>query len=162
MISHLSTEPNVIAFVLLLRRSVYAHSNVLSLKEDSRRLIILNHWEKVTCHRSSFVIAGLNVCLMSFSNSGKRADLEKIAGAERHETKPIRLNVGSPPTAALSSPSMPAGTGDRTSALPAENATGNYVKVVQLLPVRIRFRPNQDELDTLRPGMSVEPKVYFE
>jgi membrane fusion protein (multidrug efflux system) len=58
--------------------------------------------------------------------------------------------------------SMPAATGDRTSALPAENATGNYVKVVERLPVRIRFRPNQDGLKTLRPGMSVEPKVHFE
>jgi membrane fusion protein (multidrug efflux system) len=58
--------------------------------------------------------------------------------------------------------SMPAATGDRTSALPAENATGNYVKVVQRLPVRIRFRPNQDGLNVLRPGMSVEPKVHFE
>jgi membrane fusion protein (multidrug efflux system) len=58
--------------------------------------------------------------------------------------------------------SMPAATGDRSSALPPENATGNFVKVVQRLPVRIRFRPNQDGLKALRPGMSVEPTVHFE
>jgi membrane fusion protein (multidrug efflux system) len=57
--------------------------------------------------------------------------------------------------------SMPAATGDRTSALPPENATGNYVKIVQRLPVRIRFSPNQDGLNGLRPGMSVEPEVHF-
>ncbi len=57
---------------------------------------------------------------------------------------------------------MPAATGDRTSVLPPENATGNYVKVVQRLPVRIRFKPNQHDLDKLRPGMSAEPKVHLE
>ncbi len=46
------------------------------------------------------------------------------------------------------------------SMLPAENATGNYVKVVQRLPVRIRIEPNQDPDHRLRPGMSVVPKVY--
>jgi len=55
--------------------------------------------------------------------------------------------------------SMPAVTGSRTSVLPPENATGNYVKVIQRLPVRIRFNPGQKDLDKLRPGMSVEPKV---
>jgi len=55
--------------------------------------------------------------------------------------------------------SMPAVTGSRTSVLPPENATGNYVKVIQRLPVRIRFNPDQKGLEKLRPGMSVEPKV---
>jgi membrane fusion protein (multidrug efflux system) len=57
--------------------------------------------------------------------------------------------------------SMPAATGSVTSVLPPENATGNYVKVVQRLPVRIRFNPGQRGLDKLRPGMSVEPKVHL-
>jgi membrane fusion protein (multidrug efflux system) len=56
---------------------------------------------------------------------------------------------------------MPAATGDRTSVLPPENATGNYVKVIQRLPVRIRFQPNQPGMEELRPGMSVEPKVHL-
>ena len=57
---------------------------------------------------------------------------------------------------------MPAATGDRTSVLPPENATGNYVKVIQRLPVRIRFKPNQQGMDLLRPGMSVEPDVHLQ
>ncbi len=55
---------------------------------------------------------------------------------------------------------LPGGTGAIYSLLPPENATGNYVKVVQRLPVRIRFRPGQHDLDRLAPGMSTEPKVW--
>ena len=49
-------------------------------------------------------------------------------------------------------------TGERFSLLPPENASGNYVKVVQRVPVRINFDPGQDT-QLLRPGMSVEPTV---
>jgi membrane fusion protein (multidrug efflux system) len=57
--------------------------------------------------------------------------------------------------------SLPGASGARFSLLPPENATGNYVKVVQRLPVRIRLEPGQSNLDRLRPGMSVEPKVWL-
>lgn len=50
-------------------------------------------------------------------------------------------------------------TGSIMSVLPPENATGNYVKVVQRIPVRIRLDPNQDGMERLRPGMSVEPSI---
>ena len=52
-----------------------------------------------------------------------------------------------------------AASGARFSLFPPENATGNYVKVVQRLPVRIRFDAGQDPGHLLRPGMSVVPKV---
>jgi membrane fusion protein (multidrug efflux system) len=55
--------------------------------------------------------------------------------------------------------SLAAATGSRYSVLPPENASGNYVKVVQRLPVRLRLLPRQTGLELLRPGMSVEPKV---
>jgi membrane fusion protein, multidrug efflux system len=45
------------------------------------------------------------------------------------------------------------------SLLPPENATGNYVKVVQRIPVKIIFEKGQDPQHLLRPGMSAEPKV---
>jgi membrane fusion protein (multidrug efflux system) len=51
-------------------------------------------------------------------------------------------------------------TGARFSLLPPENATGNYVKVVQRIPIRIRFDKDQDPNHQLRPGMSVEPTVF--
>jgi membrane fusion protein (multidrug efflux system) len=55
--------------------------------------------------------------------------------------------------------SLGGATGSRVSVLPPENATGNYVKVVQRIPVRIRLDRGQAGLDHLRPGMSVEPRV---
>ncbi len=57
--------------------------------------------------------------------------------------------------------SVAGATGARFSLLPPENATGNYVKVVQRVPVRIRFKPGQDPNHLLRPGMSVVPKVWL-
>jgi len=57
---------------------------------------------------------------------------------------------------------MPAASGSVTSLLPPENATGNFVKIVQRLPVRIRFKKNQRGMERLRPGMSVEPKVALQ
>jgi membrane fusion protein (multidrug efflux system) len=50
-------------------------------------------------------------------------------------------------------------TGARFSLLPPENATGNYVKVVQRIPVRIRIDKGQDTNHLLRPGMSAVPTV---
>lgn len=46
-------------------------------------------------------------------------------------------------------------TGSEFSVLKADNATGNFTKVVQRISVRIAIVPNQPNLDALRPGMSV-------
>jgi membrane fusion protein, multidrug efflux system len=51
-------------------------------------------------------------------------------------------------------------TGARFSLLPPENATGNFVKVVQRVPVKIVLDPGQDPDHLLRPGMSVTSTVY--
>jgi membrane fusion protein (multidrug efflux system) len=55
--------------------------------------------------------------------------------------------------------SFQTGTGSRFSLLPPENATGNYVKVVQRLPVKIVFDEQPDSEHLIAPGMSVEPEV---
>jgi membrane fusion protein, multidrug efflux system len=52
-------------------------------------------------------------------------------------------------------------SGERFSLLPPENATGNYVKVVQRIPVRIDLAPGQNIDHRLVPGMSVEPTVWL-
>ena len=52
-------------------------------------------------------------------------------------------------------------TGARFSLLPPENATGNYVKVVQRVPVKLVFEPGSDPQHKLRPGMSVVPTVML-
>ena len=56
--------------------------------------------------------------------------------------------------------SIAGATGARFSLLPPENATGNFVKVVQRVPVKIILDPNQDPEHLLRPGLSAEPTVY--
>jgi membrane fusion protein, multidrug efflux system len=57
--------------------------------------------------------------------------------------------------------SMAGASGARFSLLPPENATGNNVKAVQRIPVKIVFDSGQDKEHRLRPGMSVEPKVWI-
>ena len=52
-------------------------------------------------------------------------------------------------------------SGAITSLLPPENATGNFVKVVQRIPVKITFDQGETKAHDLRPGMSVEPKVWL-
>jgi membrane fusion protein (multidrug efflux system) len=56
--------------------------------------------------------------------------------------------------------SLAGASGARFSLLPPENATGNYVKVVQRIPVIIGFDPGQNNDLMLRPGMSVTPTVH--
>jgi len=56
--------------------------------------------------------------------------------------------------------SISAATGARFSILPPENASGNYVKVVQRVPVKIVLDAGQDPEHLLRPGMSVVPTIH--
>jgi membrane fusion protein (multidrug efflux system) len=57
--------------------------------------------------------------------------------------------------------SVAGASGAVTSLLPPENATGNFVKVVQRIPVKITFDPGETREHVLRPGMSVVPKVWI-
>jgi membrane fusion protein (multidrug efflux system) len=52
-------------------------------------------------------------------------------------------------------------TGAKFSLLPPDNATGNFVKVVQRVPVKIKIKGSKDDLDKLRPGMSVNVSVFI-
>ncbi len=56
--------------------------------------------------------------------------------------------------------SIAGATGPVFSLLPPENATGNYVKIVQRIPVKIVLDPGENRDHLLRPGMNVETKVY--
>jgi membrane fusion protein, multidrug efflux system len=88
--------------------------------------------------------------------------------ANFRETQIDRMRVGQPVEVHVDAigrdyrgtvESFAGATGSRYSLLPPENASGNYVKVVQRVPVRIRLDPGQPDMERLRPGMSVEPKV---
>jgi membrane fusion protein (multidrug efflux system) len=57
--------------------------------------------------------------------------------------------------------SIAGATGPLFSLLPPENATGNYVKIVQRVPVKIVLESNENQNHSLRPGMNVVPDIYF-
>ena len=86
------------------------------------------------------------------------------------ETQLKNMRVGQPVTIRVDTngkdykghvQSIAGASGAITSLLPPENATGNYVKVVQRIPVKITFDPGETKEHVLRPGMSVEPKVWL-
>jgi membrane fusion protein (multidrug efflux system) len=58
--------------------------------------------------------------------------------------------------------SIAGATGPLFSLLPPENATGNYVKIVQRIPVKIVLDPGENHDRRLRPGMNVVPDVYLQ
>ena len=88
------------------------------------------------------------------------ADFRESQLQKMHPGQPVKIHVDALDREFRGQvESLPGATGSRYSLLPPENATGNYVKVVQRLSVRISLDPGQDGYDRLRPGMSVEPTV---
>jgi len=87
------------------------------------------------------------------------------------ETQTARMLVGQPaeirvdalPGATLQGEveSFAPGSGSEFSLLPYEPANGNFTRIVQRVPVRIRLLPHQDGLDRLRPGLSANVRVWF-
>jgi membrane fusion protein (multidrug efflux system) len=75
--------------------------------------------------------------------------------------QPVEIKVDAYPSKVFKGhvESIQTGTGARFSMLPPENATGNYVKVVQRVPVKIVFDEQPDPQYPIGPGMSVEPEV---
>lgn len=75
--------------------------------------------------------------------------------------QPVEVTVDSFPNKPLRGrvQSLQSGTGSRFELLPPENATGNWVKVVQRLPVKIVLEPDQPAVKRLEPGMSAEVSV---
>jgi len=75
--------------------------------------------------------------------------------------QPVEVSVDAYPDKTFKAhvDSIQAGTGARFSLIPPENATGNYIKVVQRVPVKIVFDESPDPKHMLAPGMSVVPEV---
>jgi membrane fusion protein (multidrug efflux system) len=94
---------------------------------------------------------------------------DKWVIANYKEVQLEHVRVGQPATVRVDSfpglslrahvQSLQSGTGSRFQLLPPENATGNWVKVVQRLPVKIVFEPGQPQLARLAQGMSVEVSI---
>ncbi len=89
------------------------------------------------------------------------ANFKETQLASMQSGQPVRVRVDACPGLDINArvDSFQAGSGSVFSALPAENATGNYVKVVQRLPVRITFEPQDLSRCRMALGMSVSPRV---
>jgi len=75
--------------------------------------------------------------------------------------QPATVTVDSYPGLVLKArvDSIQTGTGTRFALLPPENASGNFVKVVQRIPVKLVLEPGQTDGRLLVPGMSVVPTI---
>jgi membrane fusion protein, multidrug efflux system len=84
----------------------------------------------------------------------------QLAGMRAGQTAEVEVDALDGQTFRGRVDSIGAATGAKFSLLPPENATGNYVKVVQRVPVKIVLDAGQDPDHHLRPGLSVAPTVY--
>jgi membrane fusion protein (multidrug efflux system) len=85
------------------------------------------------------------------------------------ETQLTAVRAGEPVTIAVDTfpgvtihghvDSLAPASGQQFALLPPDNATGNFTKIVQRIPVKIDVDPNDPLAGTLRPGMSVEPTI---
>ncbi|WP_323122030.1 HlyD family secretion protein [Burkholderia alba] len=96
--------------------------------------------------RHAYVVANFQETQLTDVRSGQQADV-------RVDTYPGRVFHGRVDSIA------PA-TGTTFAAIAPDNATGNFTKVVQRIPVKIAFDPEQDGLDRLRAGMSVDAEIH--
>ncbi len=89
------------------------------------------------------------------------ADFKETQLAQMRPGQTVTIAVDAVPGVTLHGrvDSLQSGTGAEFSALPAENATGNWVKIVQRLPVKITFDGDDWKQHFLAPGMSAEPSV---
>ena len=115
------------------------------------------------------VVVGLNVqpgqqmlTVVPLEDIWITADFKETQMKHMQPGQPVEISVDSNDRTYKGHVDSIAGaTGPLFSVLPPENATGNYVKIVQRIPVKILLDPGENRDRQLRPGMSVEPTVYL-
>jgi membrane fusion protein, multidrug efflux system len=149
-----------------------AEAQVAAAKAQLRFALLQLQYTKVTAPESGR-ITNKNVEQGAFVSTGQPlmaivpedkwiiANFKEVQLAKMREGQPATVQVDSFPGVELHAhiQSLQSGTGSRFQLLPPENATGNWVKVVQRLPVKLVFEPNQPEFERLAQGMSVEVTV---
>jgi membrane fusion protein (multidrug efflux system) len=121
---------------IITRKSVEINQNV-SVGQNLLTLVSLE---------GLWVTANFKETQLRHMSAGQPVEIEVDATGKTYQAKVTQIGGA---------------TGSVLSLFPPENATGNYVKVVQRVPVRIDFTDlaNEDPNHLLRPGLSVEPKV---
>ena len=111
--------------------------------------------------RGSFVNAGASLMALVSREVWVTANFKESQLDRLRPGQPVRISVDAFPGLALRGhvDSIQKGTGGRFSAFPPENATGNFVKIVQLVPVKIVIDSGLDPALPLPLGLSVAPTV---
>jgi membrane fusion protein (multidrug efflux system) len=108
-----------------------------------------------------YVEAATQLCSLVQPDCWITANFKETQLREMRVGQTVEVNVDAYPDRTLKArvQSFQPGTGARFSLLPTENATGNYVKVIERVPVKLVFDEPIEVLRRLSPGMSVEPSV---
>jgi membrane fusion protein (multidrug efflux system) len=115
-----------------------------------------------TAEAGAFVQAGQSLMAIVRPEVWVTANFKETQLTRMHPGQPATITMDSFPDVTFTGhvESIQHGTGSRFSLLPPENATGNFIKVVQRVPVKIVLDPN-DQLrhHLLVPGLSAEPQI---
>lgn len=114
-----------------------------------------------TVNLGNYVTAGQALVAVVPDDMWVTANFKETQLVHMRVGQPVDVTVDAYPDHVLHAhiESLQRGTGSVFSSLPAENATGNYVKVVQRLPVKIVFDGDDWRKLSLAPGLSVDPRV---
>ena len=109
-----------------------------------------------------YVDAGRSLLSIVESDVWVTANFKETQLARMHIGQKVDITVDTYPGRTFEGrvESIQAGTGARFSLMPPENATGNFVKVVQRVPVKITFENDPAAKQLLGPGMSAVPRVH--
>lgn len=115
---------------------------------------------QLSAAKGQYVQVGQNLMMFVPSHIWVTANFKETQITDMRPGQPVTLEVDAYPNRKLNGhvDSLQSGSGTAFSLLPAENATGNYVKVVQRVPVKIEIDDPPTDI-TLGPGMSVVPEV---
>jgi membrane fusion protein (multidrug efflux system) len=115
-----------------------------------------------TAEQGAYVSTGQPLFILVGNERWVVANFKEVQLTHMRPGQKVLITVDAYPTLNLEGriDSIQSGTGARFSAFPAENATGNFVKIVQRVPVKITFKTKIPEHVVLGPGLSVYPTVY--
>lgn len=143
-----------------------AKANLALARQDQRHAVIVAPVDGVVGNRQvqqgDYVQPGSRLLtLVPMHELYVTANFKETQTGRMHPGQRVRIHVDAFPEQdfAATVESLAPGSGARFALLPFEPATGNFTKIVQRVPVRIRFDSAQRGLEQLRPGLSVNAKV---
>jgi len=118
---------------------------------------------RLGAHEGQLVQAGATLAMLVPARTYVIANFKETQVARIRPGDPVEVSVDALDGGELRGKveSLSSGTGARFSLMPPDNATGNFVKVVQRVPVKIAWDDGQD-LSQLRAGLSVEVKIHLQ